>query len=770
MNSNIKLNFVTSDEGFLSEFVEGSVERPADRSNGECIIHYSGEHSKCKMRVKLVNGKREGVATILDDGAPFIRLTYRNGVLTGNVERMNQWGMVGMRGHLVNGVESGLFEEYDRNEKVVWRGYYRKGKRYSEVVENSKVKGYYDEESVESGVLLTTAQYDTSLHDKNGRCLEYENGEWIGEWMYENGVKKRTIREYRNGTLTLYDELGNKTYEGQFSKEELKDGFYEHEPMEGMDGFFKELDSNGRLVRITECDEMKMKKNGRCFEVEDGKVKRVCLYESDEMKRVVQEFDGSTMIEYDPSGQIVYEGGFKGDMKSEFIREGEGKEYVSPEPTGSGLSTERKEPYTLLGTWTNGKKTGKFYELDENGARKRMCLFVDDEISQVVQVFKDTIMILFNSSGKRVYEGEYKGSIVSGFVSNGNGKEYGGDGETAIYSGEWKDGKREGLGTEYSQGYAVYTGEWKNGKRNGSGKEMDENGNVVFVGEWKDGKGKGKEMDGNGNVIYEGEWSDGKRNGKGEEKMEKGMIRLGHWRDGKIKNGQFYELNGNRVVKRMCVYENDELKLVAQEFNGSTMIERNKEGKVYEGGFKGDVENGFIRNGNGMEYESSQIHFLLFGEDGDNSRLARSGFWKNGKKSGRFYEYDDYGSVKQVCLYENDEMDRVIKEFDGDIMVEYNKKGNRIYKGHFAGDTEAGFVRQGKGKEYKDGSRLPVYSGKWKNGKRGGMGTEYSCLMPLYLGRWKNNERSSCCNWVIWIPVLVVAAVVTLLIVFFTVF
>ena len=71
--------------------------------------------------------------------------------------------------------------------------------------------------------------------------------------------------------------------------------------------------------------------------------------------------------------------------------------------------------------------------------------------------------------------------------------------------------EREGFGTEYYDGYALYTGEWKNGMRNGKGKEMNENGKVVFMGEWKNGKrnGMGKEMDDKERVVRSGKWVDG---------------------------------------------------------------------------------------------------------------------------------------------------------------------------------------------------------------------------------------------------------------------
>ena len=101
--------------------------------------------------------------------------------------------------------------------------------------------------------------------------------------------------------------------------------------------------------------------------------------------------------------------------------------------------------------------------------------------------------------------------MKSGYVKEGKGREYDKDGETALYSGDWKNGEREGFGTEYYDGYALYTGEWKNGMRNGKGKEMNENGKVVFMGEWKNGKrnGMGKEMDDKERVVRSGKWVDG---------------------------------------------------------------------------------------------------------------------------------------------------------------------------------------------------------------------------------------------------------------------
>ena len=195
----------TSSGGFLSGFVEASVEMPADGLNGDCIIHYSGQYSNYTMRVELLNGIREGDAVIMKGDIPYMILMYMNGVLNGNVERLNQFGTTDLKGQLVNGVETGLFVELNDNRKVVWRGYYRNGVRYSELTKSDTLDGYYDERSVSSKALLTTAQYDDSLHNKHGRCFEYENGKLERLCLYEYGDVIQTVQEWE-----LYDMILSK--------------------------------------------------------------------------------------------------------------------------------------------------------------------------------------------------------------------------------------------------------------------------------------------------------------------------------------------------------------------------------------------------------------------------------------------------------------------------------------------------------------------------------------------------------------------------------
>ena len=267
----------STSSGFLSGFVEGYVEMPPDGLNGECYVHYQGEHSQCVLMVRLVNGIREGEALMVNDGMPYLRLHYEKGSLTGVVERMNDNGIPEMRGHLVDGVESGLFLEYDEYGNVVWKGTYRNGARYSEV--------------------------------------------------------------------------------------------------------------HNRVVQMGCLD------------------------------------DGSSL----------------------------------------------------------------FYELDENGLPTQLCLYVNGVRGRVIQKFNATTMTELDRNEKKVYEGGFKGDMENGFVREGKGKEFVNDGREAVYYGEWKNGKRDGQGTELKRFKPVYIGEWKDGKRNGNGRELDERGMVMRSGVWVNG-------------------------------------------------------------------------------------------------------------------------------------------------------------------------------------------------------------------------------------------------------------------------------------------
>ena len=189
------------DSCFLHGFIEDRIEMPADGHNGNCIVHYQGNHKDYKMIVRLVDGKREGRAILSNNGSSYIKLEYTNGVLTGDVERLNAYLEIELKGRLFYGAERGVFEEYNTDGRVIWRGYYRDGKRFSRLVESDRMRGYFEERSVKNGLLLTIAQYDDRLREKSGRCFEFLNGLVKRECLFVNGGVNRIVREFNDGVI-----------------------------------------------------------------------------------------------------------------------------------------------------------------------------------------------------------------------------------------------------------------------------------------------------------------------------------------------------------------------------------------------------------------------------------------------------------------------------------------------------------------------------------------------------------------------------------------
>ncbi|MHB1277701.1 MAG: protein kinase domain-containing protein [Bacteroidia bacterium] len=141
-----------------------------------------------------------------------------------------------------------------------------------------------------------------------------------------------------------------------------------------------------------------------------------------------------------------------------------------------------------------------------------------------------------SSSGSKY---DYKGAVRNG-KPHGYGIAYFDDGNR--YEGNWENGVRTGSGTYYFSDGTVYVGGWKNdsfsgrgkmtwedgdkydgsysnGKRNGLGTYTTGGGDInncpdcrKYQGYWKDNNkhGMGKCFDRNGNLLYDGEFRDGK--------------------------------------------------------------------------------------------------------------------------------------------------------------------------------------------------------------------------------------------------------------------
>lgn len=123
------------------------------------------------------------------------------------------------------------------------------------------------------------------------------------------------------------------------------------------------------------------------------------------------------------------------------------------------------------------------------------------------------------------------------------------DGTT--YSGELKDGKPEGQGTQIWPEGDRYIGSFRNGKHDGKGTYTFPDGGT-YTGDWKEGQREGNATAtySNGDK-YVGEYKNGNREGYGTLQYANGEIYVGEWKIG-MRNGK-----GTHAYPNGDVYEGD---------------------------------------------------------------------------------------------------------------------------------------------------------------------------------------------------------------------
>lgn len=173
------------------------------------------------------------------------------------------------------------------------------------------------------------------------------------------------------------------------------------------------------------------------------------------------------------------------------------------------------------------------------------------------------------------------------------------------YSGNFKNGKRHGLGRAIFPNGNLYEGEFFGGEMNGNGTLVYLEGKV-YIGEFRKGfkEGYGKEQDRH-DSCYEGEYVKDKRSGHGKLIWADGMCYVGDfcddkmngvgecwWGDGKTYYGQW--ANNKMHGEGECTWP---------------------DGREYQGQYFKDLEDGYgiMKFSNGEVYE---------------------GNWKNGKQNG----------------------------------------------------------------------------------------------------------------------------------------
>lgn len=367
----------------------------------------------------------------------------------------------------------------------------------------------------------------------NGECvIRNERYVVVFRGMMKNGVKEGECHEY--------DEEGKEIWYGMIKEGKRIPLLSE---VKEKSGLYCEYNEEGCLLSVSEYDSDGYKKNGMCYVIEGGMIKRVCMMLNGNEVRVLFEMEGDRMIEYDERGNKRYEGGWSGDWIEGVKRDGNGKEYDDKgdviyegewkrgercvvlmkvkKGKMKGMIEEKKRDGELLsvGKYKKGMKDGRCFEY-RNRVLMRECVYEKNKMKEVLREWKGDVMIEYDK-GMRVYEGGWKGSIEDGFVREGEGKEYDDDGKQLVYSGGFVNGIREGMGRILKNGLVIYDGEMKYGYPNGNGRRMNEDGDVSERGEWKNGYLK------DGKIVID--FESGKKK-KGIKRMYKGQARKDWWK------------------------------------------------------------------------------------------------------------------------------------------------------------------------------------------------------------------------------------------------
>ena len=212
------------------------------------------------------------------------------------------------------------------------------------------------------------------------------------------------------------------------------------------------------------------------------------------------------------------------------------------------------------------------------------------------------------------------------------------------YEGQWKNGKRDGIGILTKKDVANFMGEFVEDKANGFGKFIIEN-ECDYIGYWKDSKVNGYGIYNNKGVkTYKGIWKDDEQNGFGIEKLPK-IEYTGEFLNGSkkgygilnIKNARYEGEMNNGNINGIGTFTFDDKRKYQGEFVNNKIegygVFTWPDGKFFVGSFRNDFIDGF-----GVFYTSQKIyigvwqHLSLYGEviviEGEKRKKQ---LWEQGK-------------------------------------------------------------------------------------------------------------------------------------------
>lgn len=301
------------------------------------------------------------------------------------------------------------------------------------------------------------------------------------------------------------------------------------------------------------------------------------------------------------------------------------------------------------------------------------------------------------------------------------------------FEGRLKEGKAEGQGKQWDEdGSVIFEGNYEQSLRNGTGK-LYENQKLLYEGSFKEDlyDGDGKLYNGDNGLIYSGKFTEGIYDGTGELYYEDGKKQYsGSFTKG-VYNGSgtiYFDNEDNTILYKGGIVEG--------KYDGNGELYYEDGNKQYTGNFSEGIYNGngtlFSDNEeNTPLYKGTFVEGIYEGSGElyyGSGRKQYTGTFSGGKYNGSGTVFED--NVNNTCLYKGN---IVNGEYDGS--GELFENGQTIYLG---GWSEG--LKDGKGKEYENGEL--IFSGEFSEGLRSGTGKEYENGKLIYSGDWAEGKRT----------------------------
>ena len=314
---------------------------------------YNAEHKLVSISKRDDFGQKEGICYFYDDDEQIERISeWKEGKVistSGYCNIYDEPRKVWYKGHFANGYRQGRGTEYDESGNVTFDGFYDRQFRIENIVPLEEVSGYWKEYNAEHK-LVSISQRD-DFGRKEGICYFYDGEEKIdriSEW-------KEDIEISTSGYCEIYDEPRKVWYKGYFANG--KQVYYT--PAKEKKGYWEEYNEDNKLVCICSKDK-EGKYDGICYLYSNEKLNRISYWEHGREVRVIKQFNGLTMTEFDDEGQKCYEGGYNELVRWVYLRHGIGEEYDL-------------DGITLLfkGNYHNGRRHGKGTSYKNNEVNKK---------------------------------------------------------------------------------------------------------------------------------------------------------------------------------------------------------------------------------------------------------------------------------------------------------------------------------------------------------------------------------------------------------------